>query len=419
MEFLPIAAGVFGVTALAAIALLKTFLYVCRPNEVLIFAGRSHRRADGAELGYRVVFGGRAWRTPLIENVERMDMRTVPIEISIHGAYTRVGIPLKVRAVALVKVSSDPNIVMNAVERFLGRGPAEIQQVARETLEGNLRGVLATLTPEEVNEDRLKFAESLSREVEEDLSKLGLHLDILKIQHVTDDAKYLDSLGRGQIAKVIQEAEIAESNARNEAAKEAAAADMRARVAASQADQAIAQERNAARRIQAELEAEVKSIEERAEAAALAAEATSMQTLEGVRRELEALRLQCEVVIPTEIQREASVEAAAGGAASTMENGRATAEALRLVAAAWSKAGPQAADMFMLNQIEPITQAVVDGVKRMHVGTVQLVDTDGKALPQLAAAYPLAVAEVLRSLFQTTGVDVNALLAGPRAGGRS
>jgi flotillin len=102
-----------------------------------------------------------------------------------------------------------------------------------------------------------------------------------------------------------------------------------------------------------------------------------------------------------------------------MENGRATAEALRLVAAAWSKAGPQAADMFMLNQIEPITQAVVDGVKRMHVGTVQLVDTDGKALPQLAAAYPLAVAEVLRSLFQTTGVDVNALLAGPRAGGRS
>ena len=49
----------------------------------------------------------------------------------------------------------------NADERFLGRDRAELRSVAKETLEGTLRGVLATLTPEEVNEDRLKFAESL------------------------------------------------------------------------------------------------------------------------------------------------------------------------------------------------------------------------------------------------------------------
>ena len=99
----------------------------------------------------------------------------------------------------------------------------------------------------------LKFAESLSLEVEEDLCKLGLHLDILKIQHVTDDAKYLDSIGRGQIAKVIQDAEIAESNAFNEAAKESASAEMRAKVASAKAEQAIAQERNDLRLFQAEL----------------------------------------------------------------------------------------------------------------------------------------------------------------------
>jgi len=414
MELLPIFAGVLATGLLALTALLRSFLYVCRPNEILIFAGRSYKRPDGAEVGYRVVFGGRAWRVPVIESVERMDMRTVPIDISIHGAYTRVGIPLKVRAVALVKVSSDPDTVMNAVERFLGRGRDEIQQVARETLEGNLRGVLATLTPEEVNEDRLKFAESLSQEVEDDLSKLGLHLDILKIQHVTDDAKYLDSIGRGQIAKVAQEAEIAESNARNEAAKEAAAAEMRAKVAESKAEQAIAQERNALRRVQAELEADAKSIEERAEAAAQAAEATALQTLEAVRRELEALRLQSEVVIPFDIQREANTEAAAGQAAAIAENGRATGAALRLVAEAWAKAGPQAQDMFLINKIEDITQIVVDGVRKIHVGPAHLIDTDGRALPQLAAAYPAAVAEVLRTLFQTTGVDISALLAGAR-----
>ena len=211
---------------LVLLGFIKQFLIVCRPQEVLILAGRQHRREDGTTSGYRVVFGGRALRVPIIETVDRMDKRSIPIDVQVHGAYTRVGIPLKVRAIALVKISSSPQVIMNAVERFLGRGLEDVQRVAKETLEGNLRGVLATLTPEEVNEDRLKFAESLAQEVEHDLAKLGLHLDVLKIQHVTDDANYLDSIGRGKIAQVIQEAEIAESNARNEAAKEAAGVDL-------------------------------------------------------------------------------------------------------------------------------------------------------------------------------------------------
>lgn len=409
---LPLGAAMSAVGLLAFVALMKQFLLICRPNEILIFSGRKHRRLDGSDVGYRVVFGGRAWRMPIIEEAQRMDIRSIPIDVSVHGAYTRVGIPLKVRAIAVVKISSNPKVVMNAIERFLGRGLGDIQQVAKETLEGNLRGVLATLTPEEVNEDRLKFAESLAQEVEQDLAKLGLHLDVLKIQHVTDDANYLDSIGRGQIAEVIRDAEIAESNARNEAAKEAAAAEMRAKVAEADAERIIAQTRNDVRRVAAELEAEAKAAEERAEAGALAAHAVAMQALEGVRRELEAVRLQADVVVPAEIQREAAALAAAGGAATVAENGRATAESLTLVADAWSKAGPAAEEMFLINKLEDITRIVVEGVRRIEVGPIELIDGgDGQALPRLAAAYPTAVAAVLRSLFETTGVDITALLA--------
>jgi hypothetical protein len=68
--------------------------------------GRKHRNPDGSEAGYRVIFGGRAWRVPLIEQVGRMDMRTIPIDVQVHGAYTRVGIALKVKAIAVVKISS-------------------------------------------------------------------------------------------------------------------------------------------------------------------------------------------------------------------------------------------------------------------------------------------------------------------------
>jgi flotillin len=413
---LPVAALGAAVGVLILLAFIKQFLVICRPQEMVIFAGRKHRREDGSEAGFRVVFGGRAWRVPIIETVDRMDMRSFPIDVQVQGAYTRVGIPLKVRAIAVVKISANPEVVMNAVERFLGRGQADIQQVAKETLEGNLRGVLATLTPEEVNTDRLKFAESLSQEVEQDLAKLGLHLDVLKIQHVTDDANYLDSIGRGQIAHVIKEAEIAESNARNEAAKEAAAAEMRAKVAQADAERAIAQRRNELRKVAAELEAEAKSIEERAEAGALAAQATAMQALEGVRRELEAVRLQSDVVIPAEINREASALAAAGSAASIAENGRATAESLSLVSDAWMKAGNSAMDMFLINKIEDITRMVVEGVKRVEVGSIHLVDGDGQSLPRLAASYPAAVAAVFRSLHETTGIDIPALLSRARTG---
>jgi flotillin len=277
--------------------------------------------------------------------------------------------------------------------------------------------VLATLTPEEVNADRLKFAESLSAEVEQDLAKLGLHLDVLKIQHVTDDANYLDSIGRGQIAQVIKDAEIAESNARNEAAKEVAGAEMRAKVAEADAERAVAQKRNDVRRLAAELEAEAKAAEERAEAGALAAQATAMQGLEAVRREVEAVRLQADVVIPAEVQREAAALASAGAAASIAENGRATAASLTLVAEAFAKAGPSAEDMFLLNKIEDITRVVVEAVRRIQLGEVEIVDTDGQALPRLAAAYPSAVASVLQSLLATTGVDVASVLSGKKPNG--
>ena len=397
---------------------IARFLYLCRPSEILIFSGRKHRLPDGSVVGSRVVFGGRAWRMPIIENVQRMQMLSMPIDVSVQGAYTKVGIPLKVRAIAVIKLSSDPSVVMNAIERFLGRGMGDIQQVAKETLEGNLRGVLATLTPEEVNEDRLKFADSLAGEVEQDLSKLGLHLDVLKIQHVTDDANYLASIGREKIAHVVRDAEIAESNARNEAAKEAAAAEMRAKVAEADAERAVVQKRNELRRVVAELEGEAKSAEERAEQAGLAARATAEQALQGMRRELEAVRLQAEVVVPSEINREAAALGAAGQAATIAEDGRASAESLRLVADAWKAAGPSAPDMFLINKLEEITRIVVDSVGQIQLGPVQLVDAgDGQTFPRFAAAYPQAVATVLRALAETTGVDVTSLLTPVPLGG--
>ena len=162
-------------------------------------------------IGYRVVQGGRGLRIPLIEVVDRMDLTNMIIELRVQGAYSRGGIPLNVQGVANVKVSSKIVQLANAVERFLGMTREQIMAVARETLEGNLRGVLSTLTPEEVNQDREKFAGELLHEADHDLARLGLELDTLKVQHVSDDKGYLDSIGRKQTAELLKRSRIAEA----------------------------------------------------------------------------------------------------------------------------------------------------------------------------------------------------------------
>lgn len=111
------------------------------------------------------------------------------MRVEVRNAYAKGGTPLNIQAIANVKISTDPAVVGNAIERFLDRDRSELARVSRETLEGYLRGVVATLTPEELNEDRLSFAERIASDVSRDLVKLGLQLDTLKIQSVSDDGR--------------------------------------------------------------------------------------------------------------------------------------------------------------------------------------------------------------------------------------
>jgi flotillin len=404
-------AGVAAVALLVLLFMVRKFLYICRPSEVLIFSGRQRRLADGTSVGYRVIFGGRAWRMPVLERVDRMDMTVIPIDISVSAAYSKGGIPLNVRAIANVKVSSDGSHTNNAIERFLGRERDELRRVAKETLEGTLRGVLATLTPEEVNENRLKFAESLAEDVEDDFRKLGLTLDTLKIQHVTDDVKYLESIGRARIANVIKDAEIAESNANNEASKRAAEAKGRGEVARKEAERTVVQKRNDQRRIAAEMEAQAESELRRAKAAGHQARAEAEQQLQTIRRELEQIRLQADVVLPAEAEKRALELLAKGEAAPIEENGKALAAVLDLLTRSWAEAGPHARDIFLIQQVEKVMGIVVERLSALKVKEVNIIDPgDGSALPSYVAGFPATVTSVLHALRDCTGVDVTRLL---------
>lgn len=398
---------------LALIVVVVKNIHVCLPNEILIFSGRTKTLADGRRVGFRVVVGGRGFRLPFLESVERMDVSLISVPMRVRGAYSEGGIPLNVEGVANIKVSTDPRFMGNAIERFLGHNQSDIGRVAKETLEGHLRGVLATLTPEEVNDDRLKFASMLSDEASADLQKLGLQLDTLKIQHVSDDRDYLESIGRPRIAKILREAQVAESDAVRGAEESEAAAHARGDVAETRARGNIQRKQNQLRQIKAVLESQARSEEERAEAAAQEARATAEKQLQQIRGQLEELRLAAEVTIPAEADRRVCEIVAAGQAATIACDGDAMAKALDHVASAWSESEGKAMDMFVLQNLDEIFGQVAKAAGNLDVREVNLVDGgDGSTLPAYASSYPATVAALLGQVSSTLGVDIAGVIKG-------
>ena len=427
-----IAAAVVAFGMLIFLLLLRSFLHICQPNEVLIFTGRK-RVKNGVDLGPTVIMPhgrsdqpeehagggrGRMWRIPVLERVDRMDMRNLSIDIVVDNAYSAGNIPLRIHAIANVKIQSDPAKIRNAIERFLGRDLREMYVVAQQTLEGAVREVVADMTPEQVNEDRLTFAEKLIESAVRDFDKLGLELDTLKIQNVSDSTNYLDSLGRPQIARVLRDAENAENQAMQEITQAQATAKQRSEVAKAHAETAILQKRNLLSKVKAELAGEAESVEREAVAAANTARAQAEQELQRIRSKLEQRRLQVDVIIPAEARRQAEAIRAKGDAAPTTENGLALVEVLEATTTAWNAMGDNAKEIYVIQHLEELISTVVDHMDNIDVHEVNVLDRgDGSALAAYAAAYPQTVAAVLRALRETVGIDIPAVLANSDGGG--
>jgi flotillin len=408
-----VVAGAVGLVVLflITVGLIKKFLYICGPHEILVFSGRKHALPDGSTSNYKIIHGGRGFRTPFLEVVSRMDMRLFPVEVTCQNAYSAGGIPLTVRAIANVKLSNDAIGVRNAVERFLDTHPSQIAVAAQQTLEGVLREVISQLTPEQVNEDRLKFAETLMDNARDDFHKLGLELDVLKVQHVSDDQEYLVNLGRARIAEMLRDAENAEAGAERTVAEAKAEARQAAETATKQAETRVVMAKNEVAGELAKLDAMALQAENQGSMAVETARSRAEQQLQKLRAELEKLRLHCDVVLPAEAKRKAEELKARGEAAPAVENGKAAAEALGLVAGEWANAGAAGREVYVLQQLPQLASVAAQRVANSEVGNLKLVAGDDRAYAAVLASYPAAVARVLRETAQAVGIDIDSLLA--------
>ncbi|MEL6492390.1 MAG: SPFH domain-containing protein [Cyanobacteria bacterium J06621_3] len=384
--------------------MIKNLYYICQPNEVLIFAG-SARKTGGRKVGYRLVKGGSSLRTPLLEKVVKMNLTNMIIELRVSNAYSKGGIPLHVDGVANIKIAGEEPTIHNAIERLLGKPRKEIEKIAKETLEGNLRGVLASLTPEQVNEDKTAFAKSLLDEAEEDLQKLGLVLDTLQIQNISDDVRYLDSIGRKQQADLQRDARIAEAEAKAESMVQTAENEKITAVRRLERDIGIAQAAAEQRTqdaltmrpaVVAEAEAEIAASLARIQADVPVQQERIKQIME---------QLKADVIAPAEAECKRAIAQAKGNASIIIEEGKAQAEGTRSLAESWLTAGDSARDIFLLQKLEVLLKTLTATVPEVGVQNVTVVDTQSGNLATQAAAF-------MTQLKQTSGVDLAGAING-------
>lgn len=412
--FLPavVVAAIVLFVVVVLITTIKKLIVIVPPNRAAVLTGRKRKLKDGQAVGYRSISGGRTLRVPIIETVQHVNLETIPIEVLVKNAFSKGNIPLNVEAIANVKVASEPEWVFNnAVERLLGKSEEEVRLLAQDTLTGNLRGVLATMTPEAVNEDRLGFAKALSEDAGEDLASLGFHLDVLKIQNVSDERGYLEAIGRKKSAEAIRHAEIAEAQAEADTREARAEARQRAEVREAGASIKVSEARNALRVRQAELDQEGVTAEKIARVRAMEAEVEAEKILEEKRVEREEQRLRADVVEPAKAEKEAAFARAEAEAAPILERGKAQVEVLRRLYGEVRAGGDAAFAVFMAEKLPELLETAVDAVKGVDIDRVVVMDGgEGDGVSNALNQRVRGAYGTMQGLASVLGLDIEEVL---------
>ena len=137
-----------------------------------------------------------------------MDLTPITINIPLENALSQQNIRIHVPSTFTVGISTSPDIMSNAAERILHLPQQAIEDMAKEIIFGQLRLTVASLTIEQINQDRESFLEAIRHNVEPELNKIGLHLINVNITDITDESDYIESIGKKAASEAINQARV-------------------------------------------------------------------------------------------------------------------------------------------------------------------------------------------------------------------
>lgn len=215
--------GILGPIVLVVFILLMMLIVfiskyqTAKPDEALIisgsYLGSKNVHADERGNKIKIVRGGGAFVLPVFQRSNRISLLSSKLDVSTPEVYTEQGVPVMCDGTSIIKIGSSVEEIATAAEQFLGKTREELENEAREVLEGHLRSILGSMTVEEIYQNRDKFSQSVQEVASVDLAKMGLIIVSFTIKEVRDKNGYLDSLGKPRIAQVKRDADIAEAEA--------------------------------------------------------------------------------------------------------------------------------------------------------------------------------------------------------------
>lgn len=204
-----LAIGAFVVLVFSTFIFLAARYRRCPSDKILVIYGKV---AQGQSS--RCMHGGGTFVWPLIQDYTYLSLTPMTINIPLQNALSQQNIRINVPSTFTVGISTDPVIMKNAAERLLGLQPKAIEDMAKEIIFGQLRLTVASLTIEQINQDRESFLDAIRRNVEPELNKIGLYLINVNITDITDESDYIESIGKKAAAEAINIAkvDVAEQN---------------------------------------------------------------------------------------------------------------------------------------------------------------------------------------------------------------
>ncbi len=463
-HFIPMLAG--GLSAavplivLAVVIVLFAFIVVfasrykkCPSDKIMVIYGKVGTNRDGTQRSAKCIHGGAAFIVPIVQSYEYLDLTPLSIPVDLTNALSHQNIRVDVPSRFTVGISTEVGVMQNAAERLLGLKLAEIQELAKDIIFGQLRLVIATMDIEEINTDRDKFLDAVSGNVETELKKIGLRLINVNVTDIDDESGYIAALGKEAAAKAINDAKISVAEADRNGAIGASAAEKDQRINVSRANsEAIAGENEAKVKI-AESDATRREREAEANKRAVAAEniqsAKAMEEsyaaqrdAEGARAALERAKLEADVLVKAEIaKREAELKAEAEAeqmrrkargeadailmkmqaeAAGAREILVKQAEGLAQVVAAAGGDANAAIRLMVTDKLEELTRIQVDAVKNLKIDKVTVWDNgqsgaDGKSSTAGFISGLYKSVPPLTDLFDMAGMKLPEYLGKPAA----
>ncbi len=198
---------IIAIVVLVVVLLVFCVSYVkAPPNKAFIISGLRKKP--------KILIGRAGLKVPFFERKDELLIKQISIDIK-TGDYvpTLDFIGVNIDAVAKIKIRTDEDGIQLAMKNFLNMKEEQIMEALVDSLQGNMREIIGTISLKELCNDRKSFGDQVQEKAQVDMNRLGIEIISCNIQHVEDQNDLIIALGQDNMAAIQKNASIAKANA--------------------------------------------------------------------------------------------------------------------------------------------------------------------------------------------------------------